>query len=94
MPKSIDRPMNMTAKAIDTRLSDPMASAVKPNVQMRPTISVTKQATMSLTDRNAANSRPSTSTMERNSAQPMPSATVPNSSSFSGTCPVRRTVTP
>jgi hypothetical protein len=49
---------------------------------------------MSLIERKAANSRPSTSTMDRNSANPMPSATVPNSSSLSGTCPVRRTVTP
>ena len=64
----------MTAKAIDTRLSEPMASVAKPKVQTRPTISVTKQATISLMERRAANSKPSTSRIEATRAQPMPSS--------------------
>jgi hypothetical protein len=94
MPKSIDRPMNMTAKAIEMRLSDPIATAANPNVNTSPRISVMKHAAISLNDRSAVKRSPSTIRIEAIRPQPVPSATVPNSSSLRAMGPVRRTVTP
>ena len=94
MPKSIDRPMNITAKATEIRFSEPMVRKAKAKVKTRPIARVAKVATISLNDFRAAKSRPRTSAADSTRARPMPSATVANSSSFSATGPVRRMRTP
>jgi hypothetical protein len=94
MPKSTPRPTNNGMNATEIRLNRPMISRPAPAVRIRPTTVVARMATISRTDFTANHS---ISTMEPSMTEVIRVArcfSEANCSSFSGTEPVRRTVTP
>ncbi len=91
MVKSTAMPVNSTANATDTRFSVPTASAAKPVVASRPSTSVSRIGTAIRQVCTARNNSTPTSAMLSSNSLTAPFATVPNSSSSSATCPVRRT---
>ena len=86
--------MNRTPKAIEIRLSEPIASAAKPAVSMNPAISVATMAPTSFKERIAANRIAHTATIEITVARKAPSRNVANCSSSSAIWPVSRSCTP
>ena len=92
--KSTARPMNNTPKAIEMRLSEPIASAANPAVSMKPTASVRMIAPTSFTERSAINRIAQTMTTDSTVERNAPSRNVENCSSSSATGPVKRKRTP
>ena len=86
--------MNNTPNAIEIRLSDPIASAAKPAVSIKPAASVTMIAPTSFTERSAINRIAQTITTDSTVERSAPSRNVANCSSSSATEPVRRRRTP
>ncbi len=94
MPKSTPMPMKRMAKATEIRLSVPTAAAAKDAVTISPTTTVATMARIRRGARNPAKRIASTTSAVRIVPDSAPSLTEANSSSSSGTSPVRRMRTP
>ena len=94
MPKSTPSPTNSAANATEIRLSCPTITSPSAAVMTRPHKVVVSTAMMSFGERKARNRISVIAAIVTVLLSPAFSATVANSSSASGACPVRRNRTP
>ena len=94
MLKSTPSPTNSGMKATEIRLKRPTASRPMAAVMTRPISVVQRIAIVMRVERTASQRMPTSAVAMATVIRPASSASEANSSSASGTWPVRRTVTP